>query len=57
MSGSDKYKQLLGSAAYTLGPGVDLIGSIFWIEYEDETSIDANNNEGIGVIGGIRLSF
>jgi predicted porin len=57
IGGEDKFKQLLGSAAYTLGPGVDLIGSIFYIEYDDETSDAANNNEGIGVVGGLRLSF
>jgi hypothetical protein len=56
-SGSDKYKQLLGSAAYTLGPGVDLIGSIFWIQFDDEGGAQVDNNEGIGVVGGLRLSF
>jgi len=55
--GEDRYRQLLGSAAYTLGPGVDLIGSIFWIQYENDGGTQADNNEGIGVVGGIRLSF
>jgi hypothetical protein len=55
--GSDKVDQVLASAAYTLGPGVDLIGSLFWIKYNDETGDDANNNEGVGLIGGVRLSF
>lgn len=53
----DKVDQVLASAAYTLGPGVDLIGSLFWIKYDDETGVDANNNEGFGAIGGVRLSF
>jgi outer membrane protein OmpU len=56
-SGEDKVDQVLASAAYTLGPGVDLIGSVFWIKYDDETGVDANNNEGVGVVGGVRLSF
>jgi hypothetical protein len=55
--GSDKVDQVLASAAYTLGPGVDLIGSLFWIDYNDETGDSANNNEGVGLIGGVRLSF
>lgn len=57
VSGSDEVDQVLFSAAYTLGPGVDVIGSIFWIDYSDETSAQVNNNQGIGVVGGVRLSF
>jgi hypothetical protein len=57
VSGSDKYRQALLSAAYTLGPGVDLIGSVFWIEFADEGSAQVDNNEGFGVVGGLRLSF
>jgi outer membrane protein OmpU len=56
-SGSDEVDQILLSAAYTMGPGVDLIGSIFYLDYSDETSNQADNNNGVGVVGGVRLSF
>lgn len=57
ISDEDKVDQILASAAYTLGPGVDLIGSLFYIDYNDETSDQANNNNGVGLVGGVRLSF
>jgi predicted porin len=53
----DKMSQVLFSANYQIGPGVDLIGSIFNIKWEDEGSAVADNNKGTGVVGGIRLTF
>jgi predicted porin len=57
VSASDEVDLVMFSAAYTLGPGVDLIGSIFWMDYSDETSLQVNNNNGVGVVAGVRLSF
>jgi hypothetical protein len=48
-SGSDEVDQVLLSAAYTMGPGVDLIGSLFYMDYSDETGDQANNNNGVGL--------
>jgi hypothetical protein len=48
---------VLFSANYQIGPGVDLIGSIFNIKWEDEGSAQADSNKGTGVIGGFRLTF
>jgi predicted porin len=56
-AGKDKLTQVLFSANYQIGPGVDLIGSIFNIKWEDEGSAKADNNKGTGVIGGFRLTF
>ena len=53
----DNVDQILLSGAYTMGPGVDLIGSIFYMKYDDNTSVEANNNKGVGAVGGVRLSF
>jgi hypothetical protein len=53
----DKVEQLLLSAAYTMGPGVDLIGAIFNMKYEDEGGLAANENKGTAAVGGIRLTF
>jgi hypothetical protein len=51
-AGDDKYKQILFSAAYSIGPGVDLIGALFNAKYEDEGGAVANENSGPG--GGLR---
>lgn len=54
---SDKLKQTLFSANYALGPGIDLIGSVFHIKWDDEGVAAADHNSGTGVVGGIRLTF
>lgn len=56
-SKNDKFGQLLLSGAYTMGPGVDLIGSIFHLSYKDEGGATANKNSGVGVVTGVRLTF
>jgi outer membrane protein OmpU len=53
----DKFRQIMLSAAYTMGPGVDLIGSVFHIKYTDEGTSSADKNSGVGAITGIRLTF
>jgi len=40
-----------------MGPGVDLVGSIFNVKYTDEGSAATNNNSGGGAVVGIRLMF
>jgi len=56
-AGNDKYKQILFSAAYSIGPGVDLIGALFNAKYEDEGGAVANENSGTGGAVGIHLRF
>lgn len=53
----DKFRQIMLSAAYTMGPGVDLIGSVFHLKYTDEGGASVNNNSGLGAVAGFRLSF
>lgn len=55
--GDDQFKQAILSASYNMGPGVDLIGSIFSVSYKDEAGGAANNNSGGGAVAGIRLMF
>lgn len=57
VAADDKFRQIMLSAAYTMGPGVDLIGSVFHLKYTDEGGSNANKNSGVGVVTGIRLSF
>jgi outer membrane protein OmpU len=44
-------------ANYTLGPGVDLIGTAIHHNWKDEADTDATNNKGWAVVGGIAVSF
>jgi outer membrane protein OmpU len=57
VAADDKFRQIMLSAAYTMGPGVDLIGSVFHIKYTDEGGANADKNSGVGVVTGIRLTF
>ena len=56
-AGQDKFKQGMLVGSYNLGPGIDLIGAIFQLKYQDETSAAANNNSGGGAAAGIVLRF
>ena len=53
----DVKDSVMVSGSYAMGPGVDLKGSVFWVSYDDETSADANNNEGWGAVAGLALEF
>ncbi|MCP5370576.1 MAG: porin [Hyphomicrobiales bacterium] len=53
----DRRETVQASAALDLGPGVALKGSLFWMLYDDETSLPANNNEGFGGVLGMVVQF
>jgi len=57
VAGDDKYKQILFSAAYSIGPGVDLIGALFNAKYESEDNLAVNQNSGTGGAVGLHLRF
>jgi len=42
---------------YNIGPGVSLRGTLANIEYDDELTAAANNNEGWAAVAGIRIGF
>jgi outer membrane protein OmpU len=56
-TGDDVVKQTILGAAYTMGPGVDLIGAIINQSYKDETGLAVNQNSGSAGIVGLRLFF
>jgi hypothetical protein len=57
-NGDDTYEHWILSANYDIGPGVALIGSVFWAEFKDDATITANNNnKGAGALAGISLMF
>ena len=55
--GDDSVEALTIGASYTVGPGIDLLGTAARVEYSDEGTNDANNNHGWAVIGGIGITF
>ncbi|NQV55557.1 MAG: porin [Rhodospirillales bacterium] len=55
--GEDSITTVNLGGTYNMGPGVDLVGAIFWQEYEDELTTDADNNDGFAVVGGVKVSF
>jgi outer membrane protein OmpU len=57
VAADDKFRQIMLSAAYTMGPGVDLIGSVFHLKYTDEGGANADKNSGVGIVTGLRLTF
>jgi predicted porin len=56
-TGDDEIEIYQVSAKYTMGPGVDLLGSIGHAEYTDETTNVSNNNKGWAVMTGLSLAF
>lgn len=54
--GADQQMHLIQlSGAYELGAGVSAVGSIFYNEYDGGTK--ATQNDGVGVVSGLRLTF
>ena len=56
-SDDDKVTLYKLGANYTLGPGVELTGDLFHLEYEDEGDNPANSNKGWALVGGIAVAF
>lgn len=54
---NDVKDQVMLSGAYNLGAGIDFKTSLFYADYDDETTVAANNNEGWGLVGGLQLTF
>jgi outer membrane protein OmpU len=54
---NDEEKTFIIGGAYNLGPGVDLKGSVFSVDYSGEDTGNANNNDGWGVSAGMYLTF
>lgn len=57
VQGDDESTQVFLGASYNLGPGIDLLGNVFRVDWDDETTADANNNDGWGALGGISIAF
>jgi predicted porin len=55
--GEDEVDKFQIGGQYNMGPGVDLQGSLTYVDWNDETTADANNNDGWAVVGGVKVSF
>ena len=53
----DEYDERMVSGSYSLGPGITLAGSIFYSDYDGEVYEPSANNDGFGVVAGIKLGF
>ena len=55
--GEDSVQMIFLGGTYTLGPGIDLLGNLMFVDWEDESTADANNNDGWALTAGIVVSF
>jgi outer membrane protein OmpU len=55
--GDDEVTKLLFGVSYGMGPGIDLLGTIAYVDWQDEATNASNNNVGYAVVGGVSVSF
>lgn len=56
-AGEDSVTKMGLGLEHSLGSGVDFVASIAQVEWEDETTDDANNNDGWLAVAGINVGF
>ena len=56
-AGDDEATIATLGASYEIGEGVDFVASVVRADWDDETTSDANNNDGWAVVGGINVAF
>ncbi|TQV79818.1 porin [Denitrobaculum tricleocarpae] len=57
-SGDEELQSAEVAASYALGPGIKMIGSIGWSEFDDDTDADGDgSNDGYWVVTGLKLNF
>jgi len=57
VGGDDSLRKYTLGAQYNMGPGVDFLGSIQNVAWQDELATALNSNKGVAVVGGIKVSF
>ena len=57
VAGDDSKSVLSLGATYDLGPGVSAVGTLFLVDYEDETTADSLNNKGWAAVAGVKVRF
>jgi hypothetical protein len=57
-AGKDRFHGVMLSGIYALGPGVSVVGSATYFNMDDkDTTLTSNDNKGVAVLGGLRLTF
>ena len=56
-SGDEEVSTLELAASYALGPGIKVIGSVGYNEFDDDNDGSDDSNDGYWVVSGIQLSF
>lgn len=56
-AGEDTVNRTTLGGSYSIGPGIDLLGTLARVNWDDETTADADNNAGWAVIGGVSIAF
>ncbi len=57
-SGDEELQTVEAAASYALGPGIKVIGSVGWNDFDDDDAGAANgDNDGYWVVTGIQLNF
>jgi outer membrane protein OmpU len=58
ISGDDEVTKYSIGAVYNMGPGIDLVGTIAHVNFDDEAqNTTANNNTGMAAVGGVSVKF
>jgi len=55
--GDDKVTKVLLGLSYGVGPGIELLGTVAYVDWQDELTNASNNNVGYAVVGGVAVSF
>jgi len=53
--GKDRMEQGIVSGTYTMGPGIRLVGGVFYYDWQEENRLSENN--GVGALTGLKLAF
>ena len=56
-AGEDSVTKFGAGINHSMGSGVTFVGSLAQVEFEDETTDDANNNDGWLAVAGIKVGF
>jgi len=57
VTGDDSLERWTLGAKYAMGPGVDFLGTIQNVVWNDELTTAVNNNKGVAIVGGIKVAF
>lgn len=56
--GDEELQSAEGAVSYALGPGIKVVGSVGWSDFDDDVDADGDgSNDGYWVVTGIKLSF